>query len=497
MECWLPLFQIFLNSPCPETEASLWLQQSFNQPGPTAISTSSFLSLLTRSTDISLNDSYSSSSSTLPTRRVMWIRTLPDAVQARILSFLIYDSQRFCERELCQLAETMLSEGRELDFWVKRTAHQLLDVVSRSNHEWLSCLNLNSEEEQVDDEFSSLPDWLKDEVNGTDLMLPWLPLSQKQLNMAMQFSSCGEKYDPMTEFEEDKHEIVDEVIEEVDEVVIKEVDEYLNTQVVEKAERLKVQLLSLQSTAKAVELAGEIQQLCKGGGQSLAILGIIEPWRADDETAAVLVSNLHDGDEDELGWPSHVLCSVILPKLLVLKEPASRVLLTATVEYSKVHQRAAEYALLLPLMLRMEGINNPICDVITRIVRESLHPGHVSAFCQKLLNNEDDLKKFICVPCHQCLIGSKLEWTESLFSLMQNILNHNIHLTQDSVDRLVQHACESADRFSKSLKFGNFLLCFIAKCSPMLKTHKSLLTEATQHTSTLVTKSVLSKLSSL
>ncbi|XP_059284339.1 uncharacterized protein LOC132037753 isoform X1 [Lycium ferocissimum] len=492
MECWVPLFEIFLNSPCPETQASLWLQQSFNQPGPTTISTSSFLSLLTKPTHITITDSSSPSH----TKRVMWIQTLPNAVQARVLSFLRYDCRRFCESELCQLAETMLKEGEKLDFWVKRAAHQLLDVVSRSNYEWFSSLNLDSEEEQMEDEFRSLPDWLKDDVDETDLMLPWLPISQKQLNLAMQFSSCGENDDPMIEFEEGKREIEEEVVEEVDEV-IKEVDEFLNPQVEEMAERLKDRLLSLQSTAKAVELAGEIRELCKGGSQSLAILGKIEPWRADDEITSVLVSNLLDGNEDELGWPSRILCSVILPKLLVLKEPASRVLLTATIESCKVHQRAAEYALLLPLILRTEGINSPICDVITRIVRESLHQGHVSAFCQKLLSNEDDLKKFICLPCHQSLIGSKLVWTDSLFNLMQNIVNHNIHLTQDSIDRLVQHAWESADRFSKSLKFGNFLLCFVTKCAPMLKSQKSLLTEATQHTNTLVTKSVLSKLSTL
>lgn len=427
--------------------------------------------------------------------RVVWIQTLPDAVQARILSFLLYDRQRFCETDLCKLAETMLKEGKEVDFWVKRAAHQLLDVVSRSTHEWLSCLNFDSEEEQLEDEFRSLPDWLKDDVSDADLMLPWLPMSQKQFKLATQFNSCGENDDHMTELEDDKGEIVDQVIEESDEEVM--VDEYLKPEVEEMAVSLKDSLLYLQSTAKAMELAADICQLCKGGGQSLAILGIIEPWRVDDETAAVLVSNLLDGNEDELGWSSNVLCSVILPKLLVLQEPASRVLLTATVEYSKVHQRAAEYALLLPLILRMDGINSPICDVITRIVRESLHPGHVSAFCQKLLSDEDDLKKFICLPCHQCLIGCKLVWTESLFNLMQNILNHNIHLIQDSVDRLVQHAWESADRFSKSLKFGNFLLCFVTKCSPMLKSQKSLLTEATHRTNTLVTKSVLSKLSGL
>ncbi|KAJ8531998.1 hypothetical protein K7X08_011921 [Anisodus acutangulus] len=123
MECWIPLFQIFLNSPCPDTEASLWLQQSFNQPDPTTISTISFLSLLTRPTEITVTDSSSSH-----TKRVMWIQALPNAVQARILSFLLYDCRRFCESELRQLAGNMLKEGKELDFWVKRAAHQLLDV---------------------------------------------------------------------------------------------------------------------------------------------------------------------------------------------------------------------------------------------------------------------------------------------------------------------------------------------------------------------------------
>lgn len=236
----------------------------------------------------------------------MWIQTLPNAVQARILSFLLYDSRRFCESDLRQLAETMLKECKELDFWVKRAAHQLLDVVSRSNHEWLTSLNLDSEEELVDDEFSSLPNWLKDAANDSDLMLPWLPISQKQFNLAMQFSSCGENDDPLSEFEEGKRQLMDDVMEEVDEV-IEEVDDYLNPQVEEMAGRLKDRLLSLQSTAKAVELAGEIRQLCTGGGKSLAVLSIIEPWRADDETAAVLMSNLLVTNEATIMNPNLLL----------------------------------------------------------------------------------------------------------------------------------------------------------------------------------------------
>jgi len=173
------------------------------------------------------------------------------------------------------------------------------------------------------------------------------------------------------------------------------------------------------------------------------------------------------------------------------------VLVAAITEYCKLHQKAAVYALLFPLIFRREGINNPICDVITRIIRECLHPAHVSAFCQKLFCGEKDVRRVICLPCHQHLLSNELVWTESLFNLFQIILNHNVHLTQDSIDHIVYQAQQLAVNFSKSLKFGNFLLCLVTKCSPLLKSHKLLLIEAVEKTSTLVTKSILSKLANL
>lgn len=60
MEVWLPLFDIFMNSPSPEFEASLWLQQSFNALSTPIITTGSFLSLLTKPCDTVIVDSSSS-----------------------------------------------------------------------------------------------------------------------------------------------------------------------------------------------------------------------------------------------------------------------------------------------------------------------------------------------------------------------------------------------------------------------------------------------------
>ncbi|RVX05422.1 hypothetical protein CK203_013692 [Vitis vinifera] len=426
----------------------------------------------------------------------MWVQTLPNVVQSRILSFLALEKQRFCSRDLSRLARNVLSGDGEVEFWVKRGARNLLDQVSESSYEWISSLGLDSGGERVNEEFEAMPDWLKDAAGDSDLLLPWLPISPDELNSGTDFVCCGDDSDELVVDTGDGDERMDVVIEEIE--IVQSKNAPLDAEVQNTAAGLKAQILTFESSSKTGGFAVQIHELClQRGGDSFAILGLIEPWKADDEAASVLISHLSDGSEEELGWPSQVLCSIILPKLLVLEEPASRVLVTAIIEYCKLHQRAAVYGLLFPLLLRRGGINNPICDVVVRIIKECLHPAHVSAFFQKLLCEEEHVRSFICLPCHQYLISNELVWTESLFNLLQNILNHNVHLTQDSIDHLVYRVQELAEAFSKSLKFGNFLLCLVTKCSPFLKSYKISLTEAVEHTNTLVTKSILSKLSVL
>ncbi|KAL1554980.1 hypothetical protein AAHA92_15473 [Salvia divinorum] len=486
MESWIPLLQVFLNSTCPESEASNWLEEMFYPPASNSppISTTSFLSLLMRTSDIS-----SVQHSSPQEKRVMWIETLPSVVQARILSFLAYEHQRFCRRELCRLARLLLSEGKQVDFWVKKAAQQLLDLVSLSNYQWLSHMNLDSEEETEEDDFYMMPDWLRDAARDGESVFPWLPLSVDELSDKMPLtSSRGDADDLLIDVEESKQKYNDEVM-----VEIGEDESNIDTEVEKVAKSLKTDLLHIDSSLKAAEWAREICKLCSG----------------DDETAAVLLSHLSDGIEaDECDWPAHILCSVFLPKFLALNEPSSRVLLNATLDYCRAHQRATEYALLFPLILRKDGINSPVCDVLTRLVRECLHPAHVSAFCQKLLSKDEDVLRFVCLPCHRCLIGEELVWTESLFSLWKNILDHNVNLMQDSVDhnvnlmqdsvdQLVKQVCKYSKRYSKSLKFANFVLCLVNKCNPSLRPHKLILTAAVEKSDTLLTKSILSKLSAL
>ncbi|OVA08461.1 Fanconi Anaemia group E protein [Macleaya cordata] len=486
MEAWVPLFDIFLNSPSPEFEASLWFQQSFDASTTTtttttSTSTTSFLSLLSKPVDV-VTIASSSTSSSSQSKRIMYIQTLPNATQSRILSFLTVENQRFCSRDLSSLANNILKENQEVDFWVKKAALNLLDKISNLGFNWISSLSLDFVEETIEEDFHALPNWLQSSTNcSTNPLLPWLPIPYDELRSSSSVSCFVDEND-----EEDSVMEVEESVEgreiEGKGEVLNQVDvPIIDPEVQTKAASLKTQLLTFESASKTVGLANEICQLCldKGGrggrGNALLILGLIEPWEADDETASILISHFLGGNEEDVSWPSNVLCSTILPKLLVINEPASRLLVKATIEFCKFHQRAAVDALLFPMIYSKEGINTHVCDVITRIIKECLHPAHVSAFCQKVLCGEEEARRFMCLPCHQCLISDKL----------------------DSVDHLVSSVRELADRYSKSLKFGNFLLCLITKCHSLLKPNKLMLTETVKLTNTFMTKSILSKLDSL
>ncbi|KAF3513811.1 hypothetical protein F2Q69_00009889 [Brassica cretica] len=498
MEEWIPLLDIFLKSPSPETEASLWLDEASNSfssssslsSSSSPINRSSFVSLLKKQCEPIDQSPYPSSN------KVMFIETLPNMVQSRILSFLLYDYKRFCGKDLVWLAREMLG-GKGVDFWVQRAAQNLLDTMPERKFNWISRLDLGSaDEDSIVEEFDSVPDWLTEKKGGCiGAILPWLPVSCADVGSeTLVVDSCDEE-DLMSQGRENMEVDHREAVDDDDH----EINVALQPDVHEMAVNLRAKVKSCESTSEVLALCDEIRKLCLGKGRDcLRVLALVEPWNAEDETAAVLLSNLHSGsEEEEIGWPSQILCSTVLPKFLALEKSASRVLMSATVEFCKIHQRAGEYGLVFPMILRKEGINSFICEVIARVLKECWHLGHISAFCQKLLCGRTEERKFLLLPCHRDLISDDLTWNESLFILFQNILTHDVPLTQGSVDCLVSKVQEMAERYCKSLKFGNFLLHFISKCATMLHAHKYPLIESVKCTNSLVTKSILSKLNAL
>ncbi|CAA6671679.1 unnamed protein product [Spirodela intermedia] len=495
MERWVPLFQIFLHSPCPEGEASLWFQQQQQQqqqPPPGHHVTSAFLSLLEAPTAAVSRSTPSLLFHSLPWPSQLVDRFLflllhlkvrvdadaPPAVQSQVLSFLAMESRRFCRRRLRSLARHILEDeasgarhnGSTPGFWrLPATSHEETGEEGGG--------------EEMEEDFDSVPAWLSSVTAVESPLLPWLPLSLHQIHELGRRSQIE-----MSAGEQAGAHYPDLQI--------------LNPGTSERALSLKAKILTVASSSDALLMASEIQALCFSHGEAenqrpLEVLSLMEPWQAEDEMASVLLSHL--SSSCSLGNPHAsglLLASVVLPKLMVLQSPASRVLLSTTVDFCKLHQVAATNALFLPLILLKEGINSHLCDLLSKIVRECLHPSHVSACCQKLLRGATLKEEIICLPSHQSLISDYPVWTESLFSLFQQILTRGVLLTPDAVDRLVSVVDDSASAHRKSLKFCNFLLCMISRCPRAVKCHKTSLMRTAERTDTFVTKSILSKLGS-
>ncbi|XP_031491855.1 uncharacterized protein LOC116258688 [Nymphaea colorata] len=502
MEEWVPLFNIFLHSRSAEGEASFWMQQN-------PMKASTFLALLTRDVlyyqasaqqyqraaeKTPSSPPSSSSQAHSVVNKCMWIETLPNAMQSKILSFLTIEHLRFHKSDLCLLATNILKQPN-LEFWVMKSAKNLLNTV-RGDGLWPVHLD-------TDDEFNALPQWLKDGNVNDHAILPWLPLSPQSVSRITS-EKVSRAMDEVFELQEE--EMIDQVMDdslrnEDGHLEPVSLSSELEPSIRARALKLKEELLSFGEHGDAIRashFADEIRNLC-GLAHTMSVLGIIEPWKADNATALHILNNLVSENEScDYERLSQVMCSFLLPSLLVLNEPASRLLMSNTLKYAKLHQSAAADAIFLPLILRNEGMNIHICDVLSRIVRECMHSVQLSSLCQKLLTEESLSKVVVCQPCHRKdFISDCLVWTEPLIVLFQNMLNQNVYLTEDTVDSLVSSLRNVAERFSKSLKFVNFIIFLVGRYGSLLKVHKVTLLNMAENTDTFISSSLISKLNHL
>ncbi|XP_039017704.1 uncharacterized protein LOC120148743 [Hibiscus syriacus] len=271
MEQWVPLFDIFMNSPTPETETSLCLQQNFNAKQ--------------RHRQQQLQTRQALSSLCLPNPATHLSKTHlflhHHTKKSRILPFLALENERFNAKELSKLS----GSGEELV-----------------------------------EEFESMPDWLEDMAAVDDPLLYWLPLSGA--DFCPSFYSSDNDDTLFCQFEKTKGSGSKEVEDKMEVVSAPNVP--LQPEIETMAVSLRDRVINSESIFKAVALANEIRQLCLDKGVNpLQVLSLIEPLKAEDETESVLISRLLSDDKDELAWPSQVLSSIVLPKFLVLSEPAS------------------------------------------------------------------------------------------------------------------------------------------------------------------------------
>ncbi|CAN6163649.1 unnamed protein product [Urochloa humidicola] len=482
MEQWLPLFRHLLA--CPAANAAAF--SSFpasgdcpSSPPPAGV----LLHILLFPVPAR------PASASEPTAAILF-QTLPPFLQSQALSFLASSAGLLDPHLLRSLAARVLSAptGR-YGFWARRGARHLLDglpeeegVPGVASYEFV-------------DGFHELPPWLKEVAARARPFLPWLPVdSQSMMETRTRGRGGGNVLNGIGL--ETLVLAQDEDVEMQEAVcVLPPQAPPLGDSIVQRALAVQKQIATVESGLVDQRVVKDLQDLCVDSRNAAAVLSLVQPWEADDDTLRVLLSNLvlqEDGVNG--GGPALVLCSVFLPQLLELQRPHSSVLLSTALDLCKRHPAAALEAVLFPLVLRKGGLNVPQCDVLIRIVKECMHPLHASAFCHRLLSGEEQERKPFCMPQHHESVGTHLVWTESLFTLFYSILSQDICLTPSTIDELISVIDERASEFSRSLKFGNFLKCFVLKCWHQCKNQRVLLERAAERTNTFLTKAILAKL---
>ncbi|XP_078177144.1 fanconi anemia group E protein FANCE protein [Carex rostrata] len=448
MEQWRPLFELLLSSPLPETAAVRWFD-SQHQPNSPPL-TSSFLTLLI---------------SPVPSTSLVFIQTLPPFLQSRILSFLSTYHLRFDSLQLHSLASRMVKSS-DSNFWVKHAARNLLDEMPEGSF--------------PKDSFFDLPPWLREASSNETPLLLWLPFDKskchKKRTMHMNVLTEKQNFEPVSSaFPSPSPKLYPS----------------LSNHAIERAMELKREISTVVSVPETIALAEKIQNICVETQNSMEVLRLIEPWKINDDLARVFLSNISLQDGASL-----IFSSILLPKLLTLQKQPSSLIISATLEFCKKHPVEAVDSLLFPLIFGIQGLNLPLCDIITKVTKDCMHPLHVSFFIQRLLCTEGIEIKPVCLPKLSEHLSNELVWNESLFQLFYNMINRDkdVILTPDSVEKLVSVIGEMASKFAKSLKFGSFVLSFVNKCGDRLTSHKDFLERAAEKTDTFVTKAILVRL---
>uniref|UniRef100_A0ACD5UH58 Uncharacterized protein n=1 Tax=Avena sativa TaxID=4498 RepID=A0ACD5UH58_AVESA len=472
MEPWLPLLRHLLASPAPNAAA---FSSSNNSPSSAPPAAGLLRILLSPVPTLPVSE---------PT--AVLFQTLPPLLQSQALSFLSSSAPLLDPLQIRSLASCVLSAppGR-YDFWVRRGARHLLDGLPEND--------APDDPWEFTEEFHEPPPWLKEEAARTRPALPWLPVDCRSVKSS-DVRTGGDGLDGVRmeslQLEQDEFTSMHDVGSAPSPPASP-----LGNSVINRALALHKEIETADSVLGAQQLAKDLHDLCIESGNAEEVLGLVRPWEADDDTARVLLSNLvleEDGTHGK--GPALVLCSLVLPKLLNLQRAASSGLLSVALDICKRHPAAALEAVLFPLVLRKEGLNVPQCDVLTRIVKDCMHPLHVTAFCHRLLSGKEEERRPVCMPQHRENIGGDLVWTEPLFVLFNGILNQDIHLTPSTIEKLVSMIDRMAMKFPRSLKFGNFFLCFVSKCWHECRIHRLLLERAAETTNTFLTKAILVKL---
>lgn len=224
----------------------------------------------------------------------------------------------------------------------------------------------------------------------------------------------------------------------------------------------------------------------------------LKPWEMKDDTLLSMMKLL-SGKDSGFAWSAQTVSFCLLPKLLLLEQPASRFVVSAVIEACKAHPRAAIDALLIPLVLIEKGPTKAQCDVMNRVLTECFSDNHLFSLCGKIfLSNRRQCLPFPDPPfVRKRFLSASIAWSEPAWALVQNLISRPMELDMELLETIVDVCGEEVVKFAESLRFCNLLLCLLSKHGTCLGPFKSKLQRISEQTKTFITKTLTAKASFL
>lgn len=167
---------------------------------------------------------------------------------------------------------------------------------------------------------------------------------------------------------------------------------------------------------------------------------------------------------------------LFLHRVLLLTEPASRLLLTALALFSSKYAHATCSALIGPLLLSPE--KGPVLvELLCRIIEECLELDHLILVLSEIL---------------------EAPWSEDVIAVLHSLLERGVELPSGTFDLLIQNLSQWSPKFIRSMKFAKLMLNLLTKYqNHILVSHHKPLSSALALNETFLKKSLQSALKRL
>ncbi|XP_023649376.1 Fanconi anemia group E protein isoform X2 [Paramormyrops kingsleyae] len=164
--------------------------------------------------------------------------------------------------------------------------------------------------------------------------------------------------------------------------------------------------------------------------------------------------------------------SLFFKKVLSLRDPASRSLLSAVTSFGRRYPRPACSALISPI-LQSGQMNRVQAELLCRLIGDCLEPQY-----QLLIFGETLV----------------LSWGEEVLSVVHTLLDSKLELTEELFSQFITHLRQQAPDFTKSMTFAKMVIGVLNKYPSRVSPHKHILSCCLASHETFLKKSLLAAL---